>query len=149
MLKTNEKKVIYSYINSLFFVRFCRAHHLTANPLIYKVWELKCETPVLINSTGLSGMDENIINVGLDYPDVIGFWDVNELIIVASCFMLFILMQVVLVGVGVSLIVLYGIYKLKDHSQRGKQDHFLWRIGLITHKGLAYFPPPSATHFEE
>jgi len=94
-------------------------------------------------------MDDRIINPGLDYPDVFGFWDINELIIVASCFMLFIVMQAVLTGIGVSIVLLYFIYKLKDHCRRGAQDHFLWQIGLITHKGFASFPPPSATRFEE
>lgn len=87
-------------------------------------------------------------HVGLDYPDLFGFWEMNELIVATTCFMLFILMQTIFMGMAVTGTVLYLLQKYKDHRIRGKQDHFLWKIGLITQKGFSLFPPSSAVSFE-
>lgn len=90
-----------------------------------------------------------IINWGLDFPDIFGFWEMNELIIASVFFMIFILIQEVILGISLCLAALYLMHKLKDHSIRGRQDHFLWKIGFLTKKGFEYFPPASAVWFEE
>lgn len=89
-----------------------------------------------------------IINQGLDYPDIIAFWEINELIIAAFFCIVFILMQEIIFGLVVCMGVLYLLQTMKDHYVRGKQEHFLWKIGLLTGKGFEYFPPASATRFE-
>lgn len=89
-----------------------------------------------------------IISQGLDYPDIIGFWEINELIIASFFCIVFILMQAIIFGIAVCFIVLYLLQTMKDHYVRGKQDHFLWKIGLLQSKGFEYFPPASATRFE-
>ena len=91
---------------------------------------------------------DRVLHIGLDYPDVIGFWEPNELMIASSSFMLFILVRTVLLGGGVCLLLLYSLPKLKDHHVRGRQDHFLWRIGLLTGKGFEFFPPACVTRFD-
>lgn len=89
-----------------------------------------------------------IINQGLDYPDIIGFWEINELIIASFFCIVFILMQAIILGIAICFIVLYFLQTMKDHYVRGKQDHFLWKIGLLQGKGFECFPPASATRFE-
>jgi type IV conjugative transfer system protein TraL len=96
----------------------------------------------------MSSERKYIINQGLDYPDIIGFWEINELIIASFFCIIFILMQAIIVGILVCFIVLYFLQSMKDHYVRGKQDHFLWKIGLLQGKGFERFPPASATRFE-
>lgn len=87
-------------------------------------------------------------HVGLDYPDLFAFWELNELILAAMCFMLFILLQTILIGIGITSALLYLLQKHKDYRIRGRQDHLLWKIGFITQKGFSAFPPASAVSFE-
>lgn len=91
---------------------------------------------------------KHIINQGLDYPDIIGFWEVNELMIASFFCIIFILMQAIIFGILVCIMVLYFLQSMKDHYVRGKQDHFLWKIGFLRGKGFEKFPPASATRLE-
>jgi len=91
----------------------------------------------------------HIIYYGIDYPDIFGFWETGDLIIASAILMTFILIQEIFLGLFLCVWVLYGLHKMKAHHIRGTQDHYLWQLGFLTHKGFEHFPPAAAVRFSE
>jgi hypothetical protein len=96
-----------------------------------------------------SESQRHIIPQGLDYANQYLFWEMPELLMGLSCFVVFLLLHELLLGIGLMMICLYGSHRFKSPI-RGRLQHLAWYCHLpIAHKGLEFAPPPSVTRFEQ
>lgn len=89
-----------------------------------------------------------VIPQGLDYPNQYLFWEMPELLLGLSSFVIFMLLHELLLGLLLMLLNLYVLHKIKSHV-RGSIQHFAWQASFpIRHKGLEFAPPAAVTRFD-